>query len=102
MPVLNSAKAGSNIPVKFSLGGNKGLNIFAAGYPKSQAVPCNSTAPVDGIESTDSPGNSTLTYDSASQTYHYNWKTEKSFVNCRQLVLKFVDGSYARADFKFK
>ena len=102
MPVLNSAKAGSNIPVKFSLGGNKGLSIFAAGYPKSQAVPCNSTAPVDGIESTDSPGNSTLTYDSASQTYHYNWKTEKSFTGCRQLVLKFVDGSYARADFKFK
>ena len=35
LPALNSVKAGSAIPVKFSLGGDKGLNIFAAGYPKS-------------------------------------------------------------------
>ena len=31
LPALNLVKAGSAIPVKFSLGGNKGLNIFAAG-----------------------------------------------------------------------
>ena len=33
-PVLDVAQAGSAIPVKFSLGGNMGLQIFAAGYPK--------------------------------------------------------------------
>jgi predicted Rdx family selenoprotein len=102
MPVVNEAKAGSNIPVKFSLGGNKGLNIFAADYPKSQAVPCNSAATVDGIEATSGPGASVLSYDSGSQTYQYNWKTDKAWLGCRQLVLKFVDGSYARANFKFK
>ena len=37
LPALNVVKAGSAIPVKFSLGGNKGLNIFAAGYPLSHA-----------------------------------------------------------------
>ena len=102
LPVLNLAKGGSNIPVKFKLGGDKGLNIFAAGYPKSQVIPCDSTAPVLGIESTDIPGNSTLSYDAATQTYHYNWKTEKTWTGCRQLVLKFTDESYARANFKFK
>jgi hypothetical protein len=78
-----------------------GMSIFEAGYPKSQVILCNSAAAVDGIESTDNPGGSLLSYDAATQTYHYNWKTEKSWTGCRQLVVKFVDGSYGRADFKF-
>jgi hypothetical protein len=102
LPVLNETKGGSAIPVKFSLGGNKGLNIFAADYPKSQVILCNSTAPVDGIESTATPGASALSYDAGSGQYTYVWKTDKSFLACRQLVLKFTDGTYARADFKFK
>jgi hypothetical protein len=32
--------------------GTRGLDIIAAGYPKSEAIPCNSTAPVDGVEET--------------------------------------------------
>ena len=39
-PVLNKVKAGSAVPVKFSLTGNQGLDIFAAGYPQSAQVPC--------------------------------------------------------------
>ncbi len=35
MGILNVAKGGSGIPVKFSLSGNQGLNIFTAGYPRS-------------------------------------------------------------------
>ena len=101
LPIINQVKAGSAVPIKFGLGGNRGMNIFAPGYPISQVIPCNSTAPVDGVEQIDSPGNSGLSYDAGSQTYHYVWKTEKSWVNCRQLVIKFSDGSYARANFKF-
>jgi len=37
-PVVNVVNAGRAIPVKFSLGGNKGLNIFAPGYPVSQQI----------------------------------------------------------------
>jgi hypothetical protein len=101
LPTLNAVKAGSNVPLKFSLGGNKGMNIFADGYPKSQVILCNSSALLDGLEITDSPGNSSLSYDAATGLYHYNWKTDKSWTNCRQLVMKFIDGSYGRADFKF-
>ena len=36
--VVNVVNAGRAIPVKFSLGGNKGLNIFAPGYPVSQQI----------------------------------------------------------------
>jgi len=46
----NQARAGSAIPVKFSLGGDRGLAICAAGSPKSEQVACDSTALVDGID----------------------------------------------------
>jgi hypothetical protein len=103
LPVLNLAKGGQAIPVKFSLGGNQGLNIFAAGYPKSQQVPCDSSAPVDGIEETVTAGSSSLSYDVVSDRYSYIWKTDKSSAGtCRQLVLKLVDGTTHYASFMFR
>jgi hypothetical protein len=102
-PTLNQMKAGGAVPVKFSLGGNQGLSIFAAGYPKSQVMACDATADVDGIEQTVSAGASSLTYDALSDAYSYVWKTDKSWAGtCRQLVLAFADGSVQRANFKFK
>ena len=56
LPTLNKVKAGSAVPVKFSLGGNRGLAIFTSGYPRSAVTTCDSTAPVDGIEETVNPG----------------------------------------------
>jgi YVTN family beta-propeller protein len=103
LPILNSVKAGQAVPVKFSLGGNQGLNIFEAGYPKSQQIACDSTSPVDGIEETVTAGSSSLSYDSSTGTYTYVWKTEKIWANtCRQLVVKLNDGTFHRANFKFK
>src|SRR6266545_1132510 len=37
-PAVNVVNAGRAIPVKFSLSGDKGLNIFAAGFPVSQQI----------------------------------------------------------------
>ena len=59
LPTFNSFKAGSAVPVKFSLAGDQGLGIVAADYPKSETIACNSTAPVDGIEETSTPGTAT-------------------------------------------
>jgi hypothetical protein len=96
-PATNSAKAGSAVPIKFSLGGNKGLNIFAAGYPKSQ--PCGSTA----ATAIDTPGASSLSYDASTGLYQINWKTQKVWAGtCRELVVKFADGSTGKATFSFK
>ena len=103
LPTLNSMKAGAAVPVKFSLGGDFGLDIFAPGYPKSQVVACDSTAPVDGVEQTLSAGGSGLSYDATSGLYTYVWKTDKAWAGtCRQLVLTFADGTVARANFKLK
>ena len=102
-PVLNEVKAGQNVPLKFSLNGYQGLAIFAPGFPASQQVNCADNVPVNVLEETDTPGNSTLTYDAASDRYQYNWKTEKSWAGtCRVLVVKLVDGTTHTANFKFK
>jgi len=91
------------VPVKFSLGGDQGLGIFATGYPKSVAIDCSSIAPADSVELTVTAGGSSLTYDPLTDTYNYVWKTDRAWAGtCRQLVLTFADGSTARANFKFK
>ena len=104
-PDLNGAKAGSSIPVKFSLDGDQGLDVFAPGYPKSQQIACDSTADVNGVETTVGPGPNVLSYDGAADQYQYVWKTKPEWAGtCRQLVVKFGDPSQStyRADFKFK
>ncbi len=101
LPTLNKANGGQNIPIKFSLSGNKGLAIFAAGYPASQQVSCSDSAPINNLEEAESPGSNTLTY--SPDQYHFNWKTEKSWGGtCRMLVVKLNDGSTHTALFKFK
>jgi hypothetical protein len=103
LPTVNSVKAGSAVPVNFSLGGSYGLDIFAAGYPKVQAVACSSSAPIDDVEQTVTAGASSLSYDAASGLYSYTWKTDKAWAGqCRQLVVRLVDGTEHVAAFMFK
>ena len=99
---LNEVTAGRAVPVKFSLGGDHGLDILAPGYPRSQAVECGSTDAVDEIESTVTPGSSALSYEAGSDRYTYVWKTDRSWRGCRQLVVKLSDGTKHRANFKFR
>lgn len=102
-PTLNALKSGAAVPVKFSLGGDRGLDIFAAGYPISQVIACDATADVDAIEQTVTAGGSSLTYDPTTDVYTYVWKTDKAWAGtCRQLVLGLADGTVQRANFIFK
>jgi hypothetical protein len=102
LPTVNGAKAGSAIPVKFSLGGNYGLNITDPGYPRSQQINCDSSAPTDTLEETVTAGGSSLSYDSATGRYNYVWKSDKGWAGtCRQLILSLNDGTVHKASFKF-
>lgn len=102
-PTLNSMKAGAAVPVKFALGGDQGLDIFAEGYPLSRSIPCSAELRTDAIEMTVAASNSGLRYDTATGHYGYNWKTQKGWSNtCRQLILKFDDGTEHPINFKFK
>ncbi len=97
----NRAKAGSSIPVKFSLAGDQGLDIFESGYPLSRQIP-NPQEPLDAVEQTVTAGASGLTYDPATDRYTYVWKTEKGWAGqYRQLVVKFDDGTTKVANFNF-
>jgi hypothetical protein len=98
---VNSVKAGSAVPVKFSLAGNQGLNIFAANFPVSQKITCDTSDPVDAIEETVTAGGSSLSYDSSLDQYNYVWKTDKAWAGtCRQLTVKTADGTPHIAIFK--
>jgi hypothetical protein len=102
LPTTNTVQAGQSIPVKFSLGGNQGMNIFAAGYPRSTVMTCGAAAQ-DAIEETSTAGSSTLQYDAGTGRYIYVWKTEKAWSGtCRQLQITFADGTTQRANFQFK
>lgn len=101
LPTLNTVNAGRGIPVKFSLSGDKGLNIFAANSPYSVSFNCDTNDPGVDVVETVNAGTSTLSYGSGQ--YTYVWKTESSWVGtCRQLVVKLNDGSEHRANFKFR
>ena len=103
LPALNIANAGSAIPVKFSLGGNQGLAIFAAGYPASSPIPCDESEPGTVIEETVTAGSSSLSYNATTGQYNYVWKTDRPWRGtCRMLVVRFNDGAEHRAKFRFK
>lgn len=102
IPVVNTVKAGSAVPVKFSLGGDKGLGILAPGFPTSASVPCSASASTDTIEQVVTASNSSLTYDANAGQYTYVWKTDKTWGGgCRQLTVKLTDGTEHKALFQF-
>ncbi|HEY5614259.1 MAG TPA: HYR domain-containing protein [Lysobacter sp.] len=102
-PVVNVAKAGSAVPLKFNLGGYQGMEaIMAEGYPKSAPMACNGVLE-DPILETVNAGSSSLSYDAVGNQYIYVWKSAKSWAGtCRQLQVKLADGSVHTANFSFK
>jgi hypothetical protein len=102
-PEPNTLRAGASLPVKFSLGGDRGLGIFAAGYPASAAVGCQDGNPTGPWAPTMTPGGSSLAYDPMDDRYQYVWKTDKAWAQtCRQFMIRFTDGTAAsfRVDFR--
>jgi hypothetical protein len=95
---LNVAKAGSAVPVKFSLGGDRGSQVFEAGYPMLRKRSSCDASGADAPEGVAAATRSGLTYDAAADTYTYVWKTDKSAAGCWSLHLSSGDEA-ARAMF---
>jgi hypothetical protein len=101
-PVFNQVNAGRTVPIKFSLGGNQGLAILAAGFPQSRRIQCDTLSPVDAVESTTTAGASALSYDPATGVYTYTWKTDRAWANtCRVFTIQLVDGQSYTLNFRF-
>lgn len=102
LPLVNAVKAGSAVPVKFTLHGDQGLDIVAVGYPQSYQIQCDGGAEVL-VEETATSGQSSLSYDAAEDQYVYVWKTDKAWSgSCRQLAIMLNDGTMHLANFHFK
>ncbi len=100
-PAVNTAKAGSAVPLKFSVGGDFGLNIFENGYPQSVQIDCGTLEPLGSAMPTVNPGGNGLSF--GRNQYNYVWKTDKAWGGtCRQLTIKLFDGTVQVANFKFK
>ena len=100
-PAINTVKAGSSIPVKFSLGGDRGLDVLFR-TPTSTGFTCQGGAPSGDLETVPA-GQSGLAYDPVTDTYTYVWKTLKAWSStCRELDVTFRDGTYRTADFAFR
>jgi hypothetical protein len=92
---MNVAKAGSAIPIKFSLHGNQGLDVIASGSPTF-------TIKGAGGRQTVTAGQSVLTYDPTSDQYTYVWKTDKAWAGkSGTFELKLADGTTHTAEFTF-
>lgn len=105
-PMVNTAKAGSTIPVKWRLVDSTGAPVTSlASFRSLTSAPiaCNSADPADAIEEvvTSSTGGTVLRYDATTSQFIYNWKTEKS-VGCRLLQLTLADGTKYPAKLQLK
>ena len=98
---MNGVKAGSSVPVKFSLGGNQGLLIMALGSPASKQITCDTSDELSTDTPTTTAGSSSLSYDPVSQVYTYVWKTDKAWAGkCLRLTVTLTDGTVHYVDFK--
>ncbi len=102
-PELNEIKAGSAVPLKFSLDGDHGLEVFVPDSPASQPLDCTLLDPSGELAPVQPAGGSGLTYDAVSDQYTYVWKTEKAWAGtCRVLALQLTDDTVHLAGFRFK
>ncbi|GAA2720572.1 PxKF domain-containing protein [Cellulomonas aerilata] len=100
--VYNKVKAGSAVPMKFSLVGNQGLDVLK-GAPVVTKVTCPGGMKVDELEETASSRTAAgLTYDSKSGLYQYTWKTASTLAGtCQKVTFNLADGTSPSALFSF-
>jgi PKD repeat protein len=101
--ILNTAKAGSNIPIKWHLSDGNGYvstQTFSLMIDDLKTCPGSLTDEIEVVD-TSSPV-STLTYQ-GSGAWHYNWKTVKGITGCKRVYLKYDNGwTSPAAVFKFR
>jgi serine protease AprX len=91
----NGVQAGSALPIKFTLGGDRGADVLADGYPMAKAC--------DAADATLASTSSTSPFSFADGQYNYVWKTDKAWKGqCVELVVRLDDNTEHRATFQFK
>ncbi len=90
------ARAGSRIPLKFSLGGDRGLDVI---FGTPQVYACGDWPFGPSVDAVADP----LAYDADADRYQLDWKTDKTWSgSCQTIELHFVDGTYRLLHVDFK
>ncbi|HEX6433022.1 MAG TPA: PxKF domain-containing protein [Gemmatimonadales bacterium] len=100
LPAVNVVTAGTSVPVKFTVGGKRWIQILASNSPSSEPAVCPTGTP----EHTVRPGVSGSSgLRSMGYSYAYVWKTNPGWAGtCRRFILTLADGSRHEAMFRFK
>jgi hypothetical protein len=99
MPYVNKAIAGSSIPVKFAIGGFRGLQVLQANSPTSVPATCPVGAPENAVRALIAPRSG---LHSLGSSYTYVWKTSAAWEGtCRKFQVTLADGSTHEAMFRF-
>jgi hypothetical protein len=86
-------RAGDNVPAKFSLHGDRGLDVLT----RAAWRPCF------GTTNDSSAAAGSLTYNSGPDRYTFMWATNKAWAgSCKELLLTLRDGTTHRAYVNFK
>ena len=103
---VNMAKAGSTVPLKFEVFGDKTVpateisDVSIVKTLKQKLTSCDPSAPTDEVETT-ATGGTMLRYDSTAGQFIYNWKTPLQ-KGCYTVTMTLLDDSTIQALFKLK
>ena len=104
-PVVNETDSRNVQTLYFSLGGDRGLDVFDPNSPpSSRQIDCATKAPLGPLEPTATPNWDTFHYQAYTDRYVYPWKPPKRGEwagTCRELVLTLKDRSVHTALFHF-
>ena len=92
-PSVNRVKAGERLPLKFSLHGNRGSDIFAPASPAW--APCSSPAASTSVSGA-------LSYNAWQDRYTFLATTQRSWAGtCKDMTVTLRDGTTRRVRFVF-
>jgi len=102
-PRYNRWLAGVPVPIRFELGGKRGLDVIEDGWPQVAEVDCDfGDEPESGVPAKHPWWTRELVFEKRKKRYLFVWKTDHRWSgSCRQFMLKLKDGTVKRADFKF-
>jgi predicted extracellular nuclease len=96
---VTTIKAGQTLPVRFSLGGDRGPAVLD-GDPMFQRTDCTSGAEIGSA--TTALAGEPFSYAPATDTYKFVWKTQKSWATwCGTLTVALADGTSEELDVQF-
>ncbi len=101
-PRSPEAEAGRAIAIRFTLNGDRGIDVFRDGFPSVEPVVCV-TGEVLGPAEEIPPAMIDLVYRADLDSYVLAWKTDAGWAGtCRRLLLGFSDGTDREMDFQLR